>query len=61
MGLTSHLSDAYDDFYSSCVFFFALESDEDASDKSDDEGSGSGLSSDLYIYSCFEISVDRVS
>ena len=46
MGLTSHISDAYDTFSSSCFsFFFALESDEDISDESDNEGSESGFTS----------------
>ena len=44
MGLTSHLSDAYGAF-PSCFFFFALESDEDISDESDDECYGSGFTS----------------
>ena len=42
-------------------FFFAFESDEDVSDESDDEGSGSGFTSGSYVSSCFELSVDRVS
>ena len=42
-------------------FFFALESDEDVSEKSDDEGSRSGFTSSSCVSSCFEISVDRVS
>ena len=41
-------------------FFFDLQSDEDVSDKSDDEGSGSGFTSGSYVSSCFELSVDRV-
>ena len=41
-------------------FFFALESDDDVSDESDDEGSGSGFNSGLYVFSCFELSVDCV-
>ena len=47
MGLTSRLSDNYDDFSSFlCFFFFALESDEDVSEnESDNEGSGSRFSS----------------
>ena len=62
MGLTTHLSDAYDSFSSSCVsFFFALEFDVDFSDdESDNEGSGSGFTSGSCISSCFEISIDRV-
>ena len=42
-------------------FFFALDSDGDVSDESDDEGSGSGFTSDFCISSCFELSVDHVS
>ena len=42
-------------------FFFALESDEDVYDESDDEGSGSGFTSGLFVSSCFELSIDRVS
>ena len=42
-------------------FFFALESDEDISGEYDDDGSGSGFTSGLCVYSCFELSVDRVS
>ena len=42
-------------------FFFALESDDDISDESYDEGSESGFTSGLYVSSCFELSVDRVS
>ena len=39
MGLTSHLSDAYGAFSSSCAsFFLAIESDEDDSDESSDAG-----------------------
>ena len=42
MGLTSHLSDAYNTFSSFYFsFFFGAESDDDESDKSDDDGSGS--------------------
>ena len=59
MGLTSHLSDAYDGFL--LFFFFALQSDEDVSDESENERSGSGFTSVLCIYSCFEVSIDRVS
>ena len=42
-------------------FFFALESDDEVYDKSDDEGSGSGLTSGSCVSSYFELSVDRVS
>ena len=42
-------------------FFFALESDEDVYDESDDEGSVSGFTSGLFVSSCFELSIDRVS
>ena len=42
-------------------FFFALESDDDVYNESDDGGYGSGFTSGLYIYSYFELSVDRVS
>ena len=42
-------------------FFFALEYDEYVSDESDNEGSGSGFTSGLCVYSCFELSVDQVS
>ena len=45
MGLTSHLSDAYNAFSSSFFSPFALESDDDVSDESYDEGSGSGFTS----------------
>ena len=61
MGLTIHLSDAYDAFFFILFFFFALESDEDVSDESDDEGSGYGFTSGSYVSSCFELSVDHVS
>ena len=61
MGLTSHLSNAYDAFSSLCAsFFLALESDEDNSDESDDDGSGSGLLPSSYVLLCFELSVDQV-
>ena len=43
------------------LFFFDLESDDDVSDESDDEGSGSGFTSGSYVSSCFELSVDQVS
>ena len=42
-------------------FFFALDSDDNFSDESDDKGSGSGFTSGSYAYSCFELSVDRVN
>ena len=42
-------------------FFFALESNEDVSDESYDEDSGSGVTFGLCLSSCFELSVDRVS
>ena len=61
MGLMSHIFDAYDTFSSSCFFFFALEYNEDISDESDDEGSGSGFTSGSCLPSCFELSVDHVS
>ena len=61
MGLTIHLSDAYDDFSLPNFFIFALDSNEDASKESDDESSGSGFTSDSYVSSCFELSVDQVS
>ena len=61
MGLTSHLSDAYDVFFFFVRFFFLdLESDDDDFDESDDNGSGSGLLPSLYVSLCFELSVDRV-
>ena len=41
--------------------FFALESDDDVSNESDDEGSVSGFTSGLSFSSCIELSVDRVS
>ena len=42
MGLTSHISDAYNIFSSFLLFFFlGADSDEDESNKSDDDGSGS--------------------
>ena len=44
MGRTSHLSDAYDAFSSSCFYFSSLLSPMKMSlDKSGDEGSGSGF------------------
>ena len=62
MGMTSHLSDAYNPFFFFVRFFFlALESDDDESDESDDDGSGSGFTSGSCVLLCFEISVDRVS
>ena len=36
------------------LFLFALESDEDVSDESDDEGSGSGFTYGSFVSSCFE-------
>ena len=42
-------------------FFFALESDDDVSDESDDEGSGSGFASVSCVSPCFELFVDRLS
>ena len=60
MGLTSHLSDACDAFFSSCFFFFALESDEDESDESDDGSSGSRFTSGSGFLLRFELSTDRV-
>ena len=42
-------------------FFFARESDDNVSDESDDEVSGSGFTSGLYVSSCFELSADRLS
>ena len=61
MGLTSHLSYAYDDFYSLCAsFLLALESDDNYSDKSDNDGSGSGFTSGSCVSLCFELSVDQV-
>ena len=48
-------------FFFSSFFFFALESNEDVSEKSDDEGSWSGFTFGSCLYSCFEISVDRVN
>ena len=41
--------------------FFAIESDDDVSIKSDDEGSGSRFTSGSCDSSCFELSIDRVS
>ena len=61
MGLTSHISDAYDAFSSSCVFFFALESDEYFSDESGDEVSWSRFTYGFCLSSCFELSIDRVN
>ena len=62
MGLTSPLSDAYDTFSSCFYFFFALESDEDISDESDNEGSGSRFTSGSCTLSFFsEKSVGSVS
>ena len=46
MGLTSHLSDAYDAFFLFVrLFLLAIESDNDDSGESDDDVSGSGLTS----------------
>ena len=42
-------------------FFLSLESDEDVSYEPDNEGSGSGFTSGLFVSSCFELYVDRVS
>ena len=42
-------------------FFFAFKFNDDVSDKSDDEGSGSGFISGSFVSLCFELSVDRVS
>ena len=62
MGLTSHLSDAYDAFsFFVIFFFFDLESDDDVSDESDDVGSGYRFISDSCVSSCFDLSVDCVS
>ena len=41
-------------------FFLALESNDDDSGESDDDGSGSGLLPSLYVSQCFELSVDQV-
>ena len=41
-------------------FSLALESDDDDSNKSDDDGSESGLFPSLNVFLCFELSVDRV-
>ena len=60
MGLISHLSDAYHVFILLASFFFALESDEDVSDKSDNEVSGFGSTSGSCVSSFFELSVDCV-
>ena len=50
MGLTSHISDAYNAFLLFLRFFFFA--DEDVSyDESDDEGSGSGFTSSLCLSS----------
>ena len=62
MGLTSHLSDDYDDFLFFVIFFFfALESNDYVSDKPYDEGSGSGFTSGSSVSSCFELPIDRLS
>ena len=63
MGLTSHLSVAYDDFFFLLrFFFFDFESDEDVFDDDyDDDGSGSRFTSGSCLSSFFELSVDRVS
>ena len=61
MGLMIHLSDAYDAFFFILFFFFALDSNDNVSDESDDEGSVYGFTSGLYVSSCFELSVDHVS
>ena len=41
--------------------FFALLSDEDVLDESDNEGSGYGYTSCVCVSSCFELFVDSVS
>ena len=48
-------------FFFVLFFFFALESDDNVSYESYDEGSGFGFTYGLYVSSCFELSVDRVS
>ena len=47
-------------FFFVLLFLFALESDDDVSDESDDEGYGSEFTSGLCVSSCFELSADRV-
>ena len=54
MGLTSHLSDAYDTFFFFLLFFFFdLESDDDESDESDDDGSGSRFTPGSFFFAKF--------
>ena len=61
MGLTSHLSDAYDAFFFFVRFFFlALESNDDDFDKSYDAGSGSRFTSGSCFLLCFELYLDQV-
>ena len=48
-------------FFFLSLFYLDLESIEDVSDESDDEGSGSGFTSGSCVSSCFELSVYRVS
>ena len=58
MGLTSHLSDAYDVFFFFLLFFLlGAESDDDESDESDDDGSGSRFA----FGSCFLLRVELFS
>ena len=60
MGLTSHLSDAYDAFF--ILFFFTLEYDDDVSGEYDDAGSAFGFTSGSCSFSFFsKNSIGRVS
>ena len=62
------LNDGYEESSFRCLrhfflsmLFFGHESDDDVSDESDDEGSGSSFTSGMNVSSCFELSVDCVS
>ena len=48
-------------FFFLIFFFLALDYDEEVSDESNNEGSGSGFTSSFCLSSCFEISIYRVS
>ena len=62
MGLTSHLSDAYDSFSSSCVSFSLLLSPMKMTPTNQTmKISGSGFTSSSCVSLCFELSIDRVS
>ena len=61
MGLTSHISDAYDAFSFFLIFFLlGAESGDYESEKSDYDGSGSRFTLGSYFSLRFEIFTDRV-